>query len=150
MPSSSKEKDQHQLSLVRNLGLAWRGCEVSPVGYLAPTCVCSTRSQPHLGEDTGVCVRGWGRLLKIMRSHHGWAQISLEGKINNYCLDHRLFPLISFSFFFFFHLCFQKIHCFFFFPPSKRSSFWSINSSTSQSDGATLKIYYGDISSDSC
>lgn len=49
---------------------------------------------------------------------------------------------------FFFHLCFQKIHCFFFLPGG-RSSFWSINSSTSQSDGATLKICYGDVSSDS-
>lgn len=64
------------------------------------TWVCSTRSQAHLREDTGVCVKGWGKLLRNIHSRYGSAQVTLEGKINKYCLDHRLFPLF-FSFLFF-------------------------------------------------
>lgn len=143
-PSSSKEGDQHQLGWIRNSSLAWSGCAVISCG-VSRTWVCSTSSQAHLREDTGVCARGWGRLLKNIHSHYGSAQIALEGRINNYCLGHRLCPL--FFILILFHLCFQKIHCFF--SPGERSSFWSINSSTSQSNGATLKIYYGHVSSDS-
>jgi len=47
----------------------------------------------------------------------------------------------------FFTFAFRKFIAFF--PPGERSSFWSINSSTSHSDGATSKMYYGDVSSDS-
>lgn len=48
---------------------------------------------------------------KKIHFHSGSVQIALEGRINNYCLGHRLFPL--FFILIFFHLCFQKIHCFF-------------------------------------
>lgn len=58
------------------------------------------QSQAHLREDTGVCVRGWEKLLKNIHSHYGSAQIALEGRINNYCLSHRFFPLFFHSHFF--------------------------------------------------